>query len=219
MSKQTPAIVSIPALVPVAKAVAGAYKKAESAQIAIGKAIIKAAETVTAEQVETFVKMVREQLADVLAEGSLKVEATRIRRVMACLIGGDIEPSDGATLRELYAACPKDAAKGGRKSGAKLPNPADDESDDDGYEEITPTKTVADKADAFKAAVTTLFGYAEPELVAAMQYATAHAGLFMQWASASARAAQMAELEKAVVAKPVVKTTGKRKPRTETATA
>ena len=144
MAKTQETIVAIPALAPAVKTLASAYKKAESAQASIGAAVVKAAAVVKLDQVETFVHMVKAALDGVMTEGSIKVEATRIRRVLTCIIDGSLTPEPGATLRVMYNECPKDSAKGGRKGVTKLPNPAnetvnmaddDDDDGDDGHRE------------------------------------------------------------------------------------
>lgn len=192
MTNQATKIVNIKALEPLARAIVGAYKKVESAQVSIGTAVIKAGATVKIDQVETFVGMIRGQLESVLSPSSLKVEATRLRRVLKAVIAGDITATDGMTLRQLYDACPKDASKGGPKTGPRVI----------GKEESTPMDSVSvtpeQKADKFKAAITLLFGYCEPDLITAMQYATANATVFMKWAGASSQAALVAELESAL---------------------
>ena len=199
MANTQETIVAIPALAPAVKTLASAYKKAESAQASIGAAVVKAAAVVKLDQVETFVHMVKAALDGVMSESSIKVEATRIRRVLTCIIDGSLTPEPGATLRAMYNECPKDAAKGGRKGVTKLPNPANETvnmADDDGDD--TPVATLESRAEKVKAAITLIFGYSEPALIDAVKFASANVPDFLKWASGAALNAQMVELEKAI---------------------
>ena len=204
MAKTQETIVAIPALAPAVKTLASAYKKAESAQASIGAAVINAAAVVKLEQVETFVHMVRTALDGVMTEGSIKVEATRIRRVLTCIIDGSLSPETGATLRAMYNECPKDSAKGGRKGVTKLPNPANetvnmaDDGDDGDDGDDTPVATLESRAEKVKAAITLIFGYSEPALIDAVKFASANVPEFLKWATGAVQSVQMAELEKAL---------------------
>lgn len=202
MAKTQETIVAIPALAPAVKTLATAYKKAESAQASIGAAVIKAADVVKLDQVETFVHMVKAALDGVIAETSIKVEATRIRRVLTCIIDGSLNPVGGETLRAMYNECPKDAAKGGRKGVTQLPNPANQtvsmaDDSDDGDDDM-PVATLESRAEKVKAAITLIFGYSEPALIDAVKFASANIPEFLKWATGAVQSVQMAELEKAL---------------------
>ena len=175
---QAPAIVVIPALRAHVTAIKAAYKSAQSANQKIGAAVIAAAGAMKADQVESFVAMCKDALAGVLAEGSIKVEATRIRRVLTAIIAGDIEPSEGDTLRTMYDACPKGntgAPKKGASHGTDKP------------EKPKQGDTVTLKGDPVEQAAILLFGTAEA-YTDALRYARDNAVLFQAWAHASMRA-------------------------------
>lgn len=204
MSKSAaPATVEIPALAPVVKSVAAAYKKAESAQVAIGKAVRAAAESVKADQVDGFVSMLREALKGTLSDASLKVEASRIRKVLRAIIEGDITPSDTDTLRTMYEACPKAEDKGGApKKGAGKRGDEKASADDAAPAKVDVTAEVS-KLPAgakMKLACNMIFGHCDAELEAAMDWASMNEAAFVRMVKA-AITGERAEVAKATAPK------------------
>ena len=203
MSKQTkPAavIVSKPALsAPVNKVVA-AFNATEKAQAKLGDTVLAVAPSIPADDIATFCHMLKTKLdaANPEKAGSNKAQVSYVRRVLTAIIVDGVKVEAGQSLRGLYESLPK-ANTGGAAHGARLPNPGKETGDNVKTVTVSPAeKKALDK----NAAVTLLFGTCNPELLAAVEYAASHSGVFMSWASASAKAAQIAEMEKLAAQKP-----------------
>lgn len=186
MAKTKASVVSIPTLRASVNAVVVAYGSVQSANAAVLSAVVAASKKVKPDQQEVFIAMLREGLAPVLSESSLKVEVTRVRKVLAGLIAGAISAKDSTSLRGLYDLMKKPHAA----QGATLA-PKEDGTDADG--KTAPKVKPASRADLIRE----LFGHFDQDLERAMVYAVANERIFVQWAMASAAAAQAKEIEKA----------------------
>lgn len=184
----TPVTVSLPALRAPVNAVVTAYKKAESASAAIKTAVIKAADIVQQDQIGVFVSMLTEALRGVLSDASIRVEATRVKKVLTALIAGDISPDDAASLRGLYALTKKPH---GNQAPKTVPT------EDSGNAESASAAPKKAPEISRQEAIRVIFGHFDGTLETAIMYAVKAESAFVRWASASAAAAQAAEIEKA----------------------
>lgn len=201
MSKPAAAIVHVPALVAPVKKIVAAFTQAEKAQNKLGNTVLEVAPTLKADNIEPFCAMLKAQLESAYPEkaGSIKAQITYIRRVVTAIVVDGVTPEPGQSLRGLYDSLPKKETGGNAhasKRGAQLPNPADSEG------EPSPAATLESRADKVRGAVTMIFGYQEPELLDAVQFAAANVQDFIRWAQKAAQDAALAELEKAVTAAP-----------------
>jgi hypothetical protein len=122
-------------------------------------------------------------LAHGLTEGTVDKTLSNLRGVVRAILGGAELPAD-ATLRAMYDAIPKDPNKGGRKPRQSATG-AQDKPTDTGKDEPVKDRP-ATKLDLVRA----LFGHADENLLAAVEYAVKHEQMFTAWAEASAKAAQ-----------------------------
>lgn len=212
MAKQTPAIVHVPTLVAPVKKIVSAFASLDKAQSKLGDTVLEVAPTIAADNIEPFCAMLKARLEEASPDkaGSIKTQVSYIRRVVTAIVVDGVTVEPGQSLRGLYDSLPKKetGAAAHAKRGAKLPNPAED-GEADAPAKAEPS-SAEKRAQAIRDAITTLFGYCEPDLIAAAEYATANASVFVRWAQASARAAQLAEIEKVVAAVPAKAGRGKR---------
>lgn len=197
MSKQTPVLVTVPAFNAPVKKVADAFAGLEKAGVKLGDVVISVAPSIPADKISVFCSMLQSKLNDNNPgkENSIKVQVSYIRKVITAIVVDGVEPEHGQTLRGLYDSLPKKAT-GGASHARKTNKPNDGEADEPETESKTVTLSKAEKrAMDINAAITTLFGTCNPDLVAAVEYAVSHSGVFMSWASASAKAAKLAELD------------------------
>lgn len=188
----------------IASPVVAAIVAAEKSQVKIGDAVLAAAAKLQEANIKPFCDAVKASLENRgFTPGSVKATVSYIRRVLTAIIVEGFEPEPGQSLRGLYQSLPKKET-GGAAHAPRLPNPADADADDSAS---APT-TMEARADAFKSAVTAIFGHCDADLIEAMQYAAEHEPMFIRWAQASMKAAMLAEVEKAVTP---VKRTRKRK--------
>lgn len=201
-TKPAAVAVVIVALKPQVAAITKAFGAVESAQSKLGDAVLAAAPAVKPDQIAGFCSMVHTALTAKCPEkaGSIKAQVTYIRRVLTAIVVDKIDVQPGQSLRGLYDALPK-AATGANTHGAKLPNPGKTATTEESGKIVTLTKAEKRAID-INAAITTLFGTCNPDLVQAMEYAASNSGLFMSWASASVKASQLRELEKLAAQKP-----------------
>lgn len=192
----TPVVaVALPvALERIAHELSGAIQESTSLSVTLGNLTIKAAKHVKAETLDPFVDACKQLCESAgLTEGSFKTYLSNIRGVLRAMLDG-YKPKPGESLRTMYNAAPK--GKGRQKAGARTPTGKADIADDgDDGDVVTLAPAEAKKLDK-NAAITLLFGTCNPELMAAVDYAVSHSGLFMSWAGASVKAAQLAEMEK-----------------------
>lgn len=187
----------------VASPVISAIVAAEKSQVKIGDAVLAAAAKLDEKSIKPFCDAVKASLENRgFTPGSVKATVSYIRRVLTAIIVEGFEPEPGQSLRGLYQSLPKKET-GGAAHAPRLPNPADAD------ESTSAPTTMEARADAFKSAVTAIFGHCDADLIEAMQYAAEHEPMFIRWAQASMKAAMLAEVEKAVT--PAKKTTRKRK--------
>lgn len=187
MAKQTPAIVHIPALAARVKQVASAYGAITKAQSKLGDVVLKVAPTLAESEIKPFCSMLTQTLTDAgHPAGSVKTTVSYIRRVVTAIVVDGLEIEPGDTLRGMYESLKKEktgaAAHAGRVSA----------SDED---KVTVSVTPEKRAEAIKAAATVLFGYSEPDLLAALAYAKKFTDRFIKWAQASEQAELASELE------------------------
>lgn len=204
-TKSAAVVTEVPALRKHVTALKAAYAGQIKWTAKVAEVIVAAGRDMSVEQVESFISMIEPVLAQFIAAPSVKVEKTRIRGVLKAAASGHDFKAE--SLRGMYEETKGTAedGKGGRKTGAKLPNPAEDAEDADKPEATIVTLTKAEKkALDVNAAITLLFGTCTPELLAAVEYAVSQSGLFMSWASSSVKAAQLAELEKLAAQKPAI---------------
>ena len=181
--------------------VIAAFAAAEKAQVKVGDAVLVAATKLSEADIKPFCDAIKTSLETKgFTPNSAKVTTMHIRRVITAVIVDGLEIKPGQTLRGLYDSLPKSNTGGkSHKKGATLPNPANDGADGE-TENTSPAATMVDRAEKVKAAVTMIFGYCEPDLLSAVQYAAANIPAFLEWAADHAMGAQLAELEKAVTA-------------------
>lgn len=133
-----------------------------------------------ADLIDPFIDACKQMCAAVaLTEGSTKVYLSNIRGVLRAIVGGWKAPKGDMTLRAMYEAAPKGTGRqkapktGARPNdGTKAGGDASDEGDDvnDEIESLATAKP----ADAKHAAMVALFGHADDELAAALQWAAQH---------------------------------------------
>lgn len=220
MSKSNTAIVSIPAFNAPVKKVAAAFANIDKASVKLGDVVLEVAPSIPADKISVFCKMLQAKLdADNPSKaGSNKTQVSYIRRVITAIVVDGREIKPGQTLRGIYESLPK-AKTGGASHTRKMEKPEGKETAEKPEGKIVTLTAAEKRAMEINAAITTLFGTCNPELVAAVEYAVNNSGLFMTWASASAKAAKLAELEAAldtVPAKP--KAPAKRSSRKQAAT-
>lgn len=220
MSNTKTTIVSIPAFNAPVKKVAAAFANVGKAGVKLGDTVLEVAPSIPEDKIEVFCKMLQAKLNEQSPElaGSIKAQVSYIRRVIKAIVvdGREIEP--GQSLRGIYDSLPK-AKTGGASHTRKTAKP-DGQADDSTAQAVTLTAAEKRAVD-INAAITTLFGTCNAELIAAVEYAVSHSGVFMSWASASAKAAQLADLEAALdkaPAKAKAKAPAKRASRKQAAT-
>lgn len=201
-NKPAAVVAEVPALRKHVVALRAAYAGQTKWTAKVAEVIVAAGRDMSADQVESFINMIEPVLAQFIAASSVKVEKTRIRGVLKAAASGHEFKAE--SLRGMYEETKgtSEDGKGGRKTGAQLPQGPEGEANADG-KIVTLTKAEKVALDR-NAAITLLFGTCTPELLAAVDYATSHSGLFMSWAGASVKAAQLAELEKLAAQKPIV---------------
>lgn len=171
------AVALSPALELIAHQIAGALQETSSLSETLGELTRDAGKIIAKkpDMLDPFVDGCKQMCASVgLTEGSFKVYMSNIRGVLRAMIAG-YAPKAGATLRQMY----DDAPKGTGRQKATGARHATDKPSTDGLEvgevEQLEGKPVApSKAEARKAAIATLFGHADDELAAAMEWAAAH---------------------------------------------
>lgn len=214
MAKPAQVITHVPALSARVKKIVTAYGGVTKAAAKLGDVVLEVAGTLKQADIAPFCAMVTKQLTEAgHPAGSVKTQVSYIRRVVTAVVVDGVEVEPGQSLRGIYDSLPKKETGGAAHSarGAKLPNPA--KKTGDAAAPAAPAATLADRAEKVKAAVTMIFGYSEPDLIHALQYAAAsqsNISAFIEWAKSGAQAGTMAELEAAVTA-PVVKAPRKRK--------
>jgi hypothetical protein len=171
-----------------ASQVAGALQETQSLSETLG-ALTRAAGAAikkNADLVDPFVDACKQMCGAVgLTEGSVKVYLSNIRGVLRAMAGGWVAPKGDMTLRAMYEAAPKGTGRQkAQKTGAR-PNDGvkavagdADEEGDDGADSATPA-AAAKPVDPKHAAMVALFGHADDELAAALQWAAQHEMRFL----------------------------------------
>lgn len=220
MAKSNTAIVSRPAFNAPVRKLATAFANVGKAGVKLGDTVLEVAPSIPKDGIQVFCKMLQAKLDEQNPDmtGSNKTQVSYVRRVITAIVvdGRKIEP--GQTLRGIYDSLPK--AKTGGASHARKTAKSDDKENPEKPEGKIVTLTAAEKrAMEINAAITTLFGTCNPELIAAVEYAVNNSGLFMTWASASAKAAKLAEMETALETVTAKKPRNNRAKQKETAMA
>jgi hypothetical protein len=170
----------------IASQVAGALQETVSLSVTLGDLAREAAKAIktNADMVDPFVDACR-QMCDAcgLTEGSVKVYLSNMRGVLRAMAGGWKAPKGDMTLRAMYEAVPKGTgrqkATGARPTdGTKAAADGAETDEDDAGDAIAAPKALS-KADAKKAAMVALFGHADDELLAALDWAAAHEMRFL----------------------------------------
>lgn len=168
----------------IASQVAGALQETVSLSVTLGDLTREAGKAIktNADMVDPFVDACR-QMCDAcgLTEGSVKVYLSNIRGVLRAMAGGWKAPKGDMTLRAMYEAVPKGTgrqkATGPRQNMKGEPADTSDDEGDDVAETNAPA-TVR-PIDAKKAAMIALFGHADDELLAALDWAAQHEMRFL----------------------------------------
>ncbi|OWT55257.1 hypothetical protein [Candidimonas nitroreducens] len=185
------------ALEKIAHEISGAIIEAEtvgqSLNATLGELAIKAAKYATPTNLGAFIGACK-QLCDAstaVTVESTKVYLSRLRGVIKDMIEKAYKPAKTGGLKAMYRDRPSATTRA--SSGARHGT--------DSADAATPA---APKPATFEDLVRGLFGTFTPELGAAVDYAIEHSGMFMSWASSSAKAAQIAEIEKLGAQVPVI---------------
>lgn len=214
MAKSNTTIVSRPAFNAPVRKLATAFANVGKAGVKLGDTVLEVAPTIPKDGIQVFCKMLQAKLDEQnpAMANSNKTQVSYVRRVITAIVvdGRKIEP--GQTLRGIYDSLPK-AKTGGASHNRKMEKPEDKETAEKPEGKIVTLTATEKRAMEINAAITTLFGTCNPELIAAVEYAVNNSGVFMSWASASAKAAKLAELEAALDKAPT-KAPTKRKART-----
>lgn len=219
MTKSNTAIVSRPAFNAPVRKLATAFANVGKAGVKLGDTVLEIAPSIPKDGIQVFCKMLQAKLDEQnpAMANSNKTQVSYVRRVITAIVvdGRKIEP--GQTLRGIYDSLPK--APTGGASHARKTAKSDNKETPEKPEGKIVTLTAAEKrAMEINAAITTLFGTCNPELIAAVEYAVNNSGVFMSWASASAKAAKLAELEATLDKVPAKKQRKARTTRKESAT-
>lgn len=223
MATQSKVITHVPALNARVKKIISAFAaedKARAAAVAaetkIGDVVLSIAPTLKPDDVEPFCKMVHTQLDNARPEkaGSNKTQVSYIRRVLTAVVKDGVAVEPGQSLRGIYDSLRKKKTGGNTHAGkgAKLPNPAAGKSDMETVENpVEKTATLESRAEKVKAAITMVFGYCEPDLLNAVQYAASNVPAFLQWAENMSQSAMLDALEKAITPRKQAAKTAKAK--------
>lgn len=206
MSKSNTTIVTRPAFNAPVRKLATAFANVGKAGVKLGDAVLEVAPTIPEDGIQVFCKMLQAKLDEQnpAMANSNKTQVSYVRRVITAIVvdGREIEP--GQTLRGIYESLPK-AKTGGASHTRKTAKPDGKETTEKPEGKIVTLTSAEKRAMEINAAITTLFGTCNPELIAAVEYAVSNSGVFMSWASASAKAAKLAEMEAALETVPAKK--------------
>lgn len=177
----------------IASSIAGALQETQSLSETLGDLtrqagarILKMGAVKAPDMVDPFIDACKQMCDSVgLTEGSFKVYMSNIRGVLRAIVGGWKAPKGDMTLRAMYEAAPK--GTGRQKATGARPNDgtkATAESSDDGDDVTDEIESLAKAApvkpaDAKHAAMVALFGHADDELAAALQWAAQHEMRFL----------------------------------------
>ena len=202
MAKSNTSIVSRPAFNAPVRKLATAFANVGKAGVKLGDTVLEIAPSIPKEGIQVFCKMLQAKLDEQSPEmaNSNKTQVSYVRRVITAIVvdGRTIEP--GQSLRGIYESLPKQKT-GGASHARKTAKAGEEPEKPEG--KIVTLTSAEKRAMEINAAITTLFGTCNPELIAAVEYAVSHSGVFMTWASASAQAAKLAEMESALEKVPV----------------
>lgn len=165
--------------------IAGALQEKASLSETLGALTIEAGRTLikAPDLLDPFMDACRQMCGSVgLTEGSFKVYMSNIRGVIRAMILTGYKPKAGQSLRSMYDAAPKGTGreKVQPKTGARPNDGAKATDDSDGVE--SELESLAGPGQAKKqtaaesrhAAVVTLFGHVDDELLAAISWAAQH---------------------------------------------
>lgn len=169
------------ALENIAAQIAGAMMETASLSETLGTLTRDAGKLIkkNPDMIDPFVDACRQLCASVgLTEGSFKVYMSNIRGVIRAMVGG-YAPKDGQSLRAMYDAAPKGTGRQAVKTGARHDTDKAAKDDGEGADDAPVAPATPSKADAKRAAILTLFGHCDDEMVASIDWAISHEARFL----------------------------------------
>ena len=188
MSKQSkPVVVITGELAKTAKSIGAAIRAAEKTAVTLGTLAREAAPMIkNAETLDAFVKECRVQCGKNVSESSVKTYMSMIRGVLRHAVAGNEIP-EGESIKAMYSEAKKGtgANKGGKPRTVKTETREE--------KPAARTMTLADAA-------LFVFGHADDELVAALEWAKQNEMAFLRYVKANVEAST-----KPVTTKPAAK--------------